>query len=56
MLRIHFLQRWFGLSDPAMELVLHDVSLYCEFVRLGVFDATLITVPRFTERNSGEHA
>ena len=34
MLRIHFLQQWFGLSDPAMEEALHDVSLYCEFARL----------------------
>ena len=24
MLRIHFLQQWFGLSDPAMEEALHD--------------------------------
>jgi IS5 family transposase len=34
MLRIHLLQQWFGLSDPAMEEALHDVSLYCEFARL----------------------
>ena len=34
MLRIHFLQQWFGLSDPAMEEALHDVWLYCEFARL----------------------
>lgn len=34
MLRIHFLQQWFGLSDPAMEEALHDTSLYCEFARL----------------------
>lgn len=34
MLRIHFLQQWFGLSDPAMEESLHDVALYCEFARL----------------------
>ena len=34
MLRIHFLRQWFGLSDPAMEETLHDVSLYCEFARL----------------------
>ena len=31
MLRIHFLQQWFGLSDPAMEEALHDVPLYREF-------------------------
>lgn len=34
MLRIYFLQQWFGLSDPAMEEALHDISLYCEFARL----------------------
>ena len=34
MLRIHFLQQWFGLSDPAMEEALHDTPLYCEFARL----------------------
>jgi len=34
MLRIHFLQQWFGLSDPAMEEALHDVCVYCEFARL----------------------
>jgi IS5 family transposase len=35
MLRIHYLQQWFGLSDPAMEEALHDVPLYREFARLG---------------------
>jgi IS5 family transposase len=34
MLRILFLQQRFGLSDPAMEEALHDVSLYCEFAHL----------------------
>ena len=34
MLRIHFLQQWFGLSDPAMEEALHDVAMYCEFAQL----------------------
>jgi IS5 family transposase len=34
MLRIHFMQQWFGLSDPAMEEALHDVPLYCEFAHL----------------------
>lgn len=32
MLRIHFLQQWFGHSDPAMEEALHDVPLYREFI------------------------
>jgi len=31
MLRIHFLQQWFGHSDPAMEESLHDVPLYRAF-------------------------
>ena len=34
MLRIHFMQQWFTLSDPAMEEALHDVPLFREFARL----------------------
>ena len=34
-LRIHYLQQWFGLSAPVMEEALHDVLLYREFVGLG---------------------
>ena len=34
MLRIHFMQQWFTLSDPAMEEALHDVPLYREFAGL----------------------
>jgi len=34
MLRIHYVQQWFGLSDPAMEEALHDVPLYREFAKL----------------------
>lgn len=34
MLRIHYLQQWFGLSDPAMEEALHDVPVYREFACL----------------------
>lgn len=30
MLRIHFMQRWFTLSDPAMEEALHDAPLNIE--------------------------
>jgi IS5 family transposase len=36
MLRVHFMQQWFGLSDPAMEEALHDVPLYREFAGLGM--------------------
>jgi transposase, IS5 family len=34
MLRIHFMQQWFTLSDPAMEEALHDVPLFREFAHL----------------------
>jgi transposase, IS5 family len=34
MLRIHFMQQWFGLSDPAMEEALFDMPLYREFAQL----------------------
>jgi IS5 family transposase len=34
MLRIHFMQQWFTVSDPAMEEALHDVPLFREFAQL----------------------
>ncbi|MBB5405321.1 IS5 family transposase [Paraburkholderia atlantica] len=34
MLQIHFMQQWFGLSDPALEEALYDVPLYREFAGL----------------------
>ena len=58
MLRIHFLQQWFGLSDPAMEEALHDVSLYCEFARLdpGVMrlpdESTILRFRHLLEENN----
>jgi hypothetical protein len=41
MLRIHYMQQWFGLSDPAMEEALHDVPLYREFAKLEGITARL---------------
>jgi IS5 family transposase len=35
MLRIHFMQQRFTLSDPAMEEALHDMPLFREFAHLG---------------------
>ena len=35
MLRIHFMQQWFTLSDTAMEEALHDIALFREFAGLG---------------------
>ena len=37
MLRIHFMQQWFGYSDPAMEEALHDVPLLRQFAGLDAF-------------------
>ncbi len=34
MLRIHFLQQWFNLSDPAMEEALYDMPLFQQFAGL----------------------
>ena len=50
MLRVHYLQQWFGLSDPAMEEALHDVPLYREFAKLDGVTARLpdeTTILRF---------
>ena len=41
MLRIHFLQQWFNLSDPAMEEALYDMALFREFVGLDTGDDNL---------------
>ena len=38
MLRIHFLQQWFSLSDPAMEEAFFDVPLYREFAQLNAYE------------------
>ena len=38
MLQIHFMQQWFGLSDPAIEEALYDVQLYRDFA--GLDDGT----------------
>ena len=34
MLRVHFLQQWFNLSDPAMEEALYDTPMFREFAGL----------------------
>jgi IS5 family transposase len=41
MLRIHFMQQWFTLSDPAMEESLHDVPLFREFAGLDNWSTRL---------------
>ena len=37
MLRVHFMQQWFTLSDPAMEEAFFDTPLYREFAQLQEF-------------------
>lgn len=39
LLRIHFMQQWFTLSDPAKEEALHDMPLFRDFAGLGGWDA-----------------
>ena len=41
MLRIHFLQQWFNLSDPAMEEALYDVPLFQQFAGLDLGSSRL---------------
>lgn len=41
MLRIHCLQQWFNLSDPAMEEALYDMALFREFARLDAGSTAL---------------
>ena len=41
MLRIHFVQQWFNLSDPAMEEALYDMALFREFVGLDAGEDSL---------------
>ena len=50
MLRIHFMQQWFTLSDPAMEEALHDTPLLREFAGLSGWNERLpdeSTIQRF---------
>ena len=37
MLRIHFMQQWFTLSDPGMEEAFFDTPLYREFAQLDEY-------------------
>jgi len=58
MLRIHFMQQWFGLSDAAMEEALHDVPLYCQFAGLDAGmgrlpdESTILRFRHLLERNN----
>jgi transposase, IS5 family len=49
MLRLHFMQQWFGLSDLGMEEALLDIPLYREFAGLAHSEAVpdRVTILRF---------
>jgi IS5 family transposase len=50
LLRIHFMQQWFGRSDPAMEEALHDTPIYREFAGLDTGESRIpdeTTILRF---------
>jgi transposase, IS5 family len=57
MLRIHFLQQWFSLSDPAMEEAFFDTPLYSEFAQLEEFSRLPdeSTILRFGKTPSPRH-
>jgi IS5 family transposase len=52
MLRVHFMQQWFTLSDPGMEEAFFDTLLYREFSQLDEFGRVLdeSTILRFRHR------
>lgn len=58
MLRIHFMQQWFGYSDPAMEEALHDIPLLRQFAGLDAFEdvmpdeSTILRFRHLLEANS----
>ena len=49
MLRIHFMQQWFGLSDLAMEEALFDTPMYRDFAGLDGMAhlPDRVSIPRF---------
>lgn len=57
MLRIHFMQQWFTLSDPAMEEAFFDTPLYREFAQLDEFSRMPdeSTILRFGKTPSPRH-
>lgn len=57
MLRVHFMQQWFSLSDPAMEEAFFDTPLYREFAQLDAHGRLPdeSTILRFGETPSPRH-
>lgn len=56
MLRVHLMQNWFGLSDPAMEEALYEITSMRQFARLTLTQAipdetTILNFRRLLEQN-----
>ncbi len=56
MLRIHFLQQWYALSDPGMEEALYEMPVMRRFARLGGLEnipdeTTILNFRRLLEAN-----
>ena len=56
MLRVHLMQTWFGLSDPAMEEALYEIASMRQFARLPLTKAipdetTILNVRHRLEQN-----
>lgn len=56
MLRVHLMQNWFGLSDPAMEEALYEIGSMRKFARLSLTQAipdetTILNFRRVIESN-----
>src|SRR5690606_4004936 len=56
MLRVHLMQNWFGLSDPAMEEALYEIGSMRAFARLSLARAipdetTILNFRRRIEEN-----
>ena len=56
MLRVHLMQNWFGLSDPAMEEALYEIGSMRGFSRLSLTqpipdETTILNFRRLIEQN-----
>lgn len=56
MLRVHLMQNWFGLSDPAMEEALYEITSMRQFARLTLTqsipdETTILNFRRLLETN-----
>jgi len=56
MLRVHLMQQWYALSDPAMEEALYDTACLRQFAHLNLLtdipdETTILNFRRLLERN-----